>query len=408
MEDEIPGLSAYDQALLNWKRSVEAGEPDEDVCLRKGYLSTVKQVGDLTNRDLEFVISTGSVDRMNDTIATNGWELENFIANPVVLWAHSSRDLPIAQATEVGVKKKKLRSVARFTPSGMNRFADTVFEMLMLGFLRACSVGFRPKDWKRVEDDDDRPFGFDFLKQELLEWSVVPIPANPDALIGAKDAGVDLAPVAEWAVRTLDEWTESGSGLVIPRSALERTYELTTKAGKVFAIGLREVDAEAYVVKAGEFDLEAVHLPEIRQAGEPENEETKGDDDEDLEPTNVRFFDVDGEPTDDVSKAAFAEMEIDGVQRRAAVHQAQEEPEGDKGSPSSEELDAIEDKVFGDEEVDLSDVDFGKLFGDEDEEREVSEGDVLEELFADGGEAFRASIKESVDEAVASIRGELD
>ena len=54
----------------------------------------------------------------------------------------------------------------------------------------------------------------DFLEQELYEFSIVPVPSNPDAMREAK--GVDLAPLVGWAEETLD--TVRGPGLWVPHA----------------------------------------------------------------------------------------------------------------------------------------------------------------------------------------------
>lgn len=136
-------------------------------------------------RELQFTISTETVDRMGDTIKADGWELDAYRKNPVVLWGHDSDSLPVGKATRVWVEGGKLKATAEFTPEGMAKFNDTVFAMLKDGFLNAVSVGFMPKDYKFTEDSDRR-FGIDFLKQELLEFSVVSVPANPEALLDEK------------------------------------------------------------------------------------------------------------------------------------------------------------------------------------------------------------------------------
>jgi hypothetical protein len=51
-------------------------------------------------------------------------------------------------------------------------------------------------------DDPQRRFGIDFLEQELLEFSwCVPVPANAEALVEGRAAGIDqVAPLLDWAV----------------------------------------------------------------------------------------------------------------------------------------------------------------------------------------------------------------
>ena len=64
--------------------------------------------------------------------------------------------------------------------------ANTVLQMIDGGFLRATSVGFRPLRFER----NAQRGGNDFKEQELLEFSVVPVGANPQAVRALKSAGL--------------------------------------------------------------------------------------------------------------------------------------------------------------------------------------------------------------------------
>src|SRR3990172_10200026 len=125
-----------------FREAVKAGNPPADVMmLRKGFTCEVtKAEGD--SRTLDFTISTPSTDRMGDKIMAGGWKLDAYRKNPVMLWAHDSSMLPVAKATNVRIDNGKLRATAEFTPAGMSKFNDTVFEMYKGGFLSATSVGF--------------------------------------------------------------------------------------------------------------------------------------------------------------------------------------------------------------------------------------------------------------------------
>lgn len=168
---------------------------------RRDYTATIK-AGEGASRSMTFTISTAAVDRMGDTVAVEGWKLENYRKNPVVLWAHDSSSLPVAKAPRVWIEDGALKAEAEFTPAGMARFNDTVFDMLKGGFLNAVSVGFQPLKWQWTEAPD-RKFGIDFAEQELLEFSIVPVPANAEALVEARAAGIDVAPLRDWAERTI-------------------------------------------------------------------------------------------------------------------------------------------------------------------------------------------------------------
>lgn len=186
-------------AMLSIERFHEAArdapEPLAEIGVQHSFDTEIK-ASETDSRSLIFTISTASVDRMGDTIAVDGWKLDNYRKNPVVLWAHDSSSLPLARASKIWIEDNKLKADAQFTPSGMARFNDTVFDMLKGKFLNATSVGFQPLKYA-FTDDPQRRFGIDFMEQELLEFSIVCVPANQEALIEARAAGIDIEPMID-------------------------------------------------------------------------------------------------------------------------------------------------------------------------------------------------------------------
>ena len=161
-----------------------------------------------------FTISTGSVDRDRDTIESNGWDLEAYRKNPVVLFGHQSCQPPIGKAAAVEVRSGSLRADVIFARPGTYDLADTVRGLVDQDILRATSVGFIPQKWMF----DEERGGVDYIEQELYEFSIVPIPSNPEALREAK--GVELAPIADWCERWLEE--VKGPGLWVPKITVEQ------------------------------------------------------------------------------------------------------------------------------------------------------------------------------------------
>ena len=139
--------------------------------------TTVRAAGP---RKYRFTISTDSPDRMRDTIAPSGWRLDAFLRNPVVLWAHDSSEPPIARASDVRVAGNALAATVEFPEPGTYDRADEIRRLLEQDFIRATSVGFLPIKWKYNEARG----GVDFQEQELLEFSLVPVPANPACVVG--------------------------------------------------------------------------------------------------------------------------------------------------------------------------------------------------------------------------------
>jgi hypothetical protein len=73
-----------------------------------------------------------------------------------------------------------------FAPAGVDPHIDAVRKLWELGFLNAASVGFTPKSGTPTGKGGTR-----YTDWELLEFSIVPIPANADALRLAFDGAVN-------------------------------------------------------------------------------------------------------------------------------------------------------------------------------------------------------------------------
>jgi len=146
----------------------------------------VKKIGE---RQYEFTASTSGIDRDGESILASGWDLRNFKKNPVLMYAHDYRTLPIGKVPRVWTSKDgTLKNTVQFPPEGTYEFADIVERLVDTGYLKTESVGFIPKEWD--EGDGDKSPRRTYTKQELLEISIVPVPSNPDALRNAVDEGV--------------------------------------------------------------------------------------------------------------------------------------------------------------------------------------------------------------------------
>ena len=161
--------------------------------LRKSLLTDlVEAAPEVDTRTLRFTITTGAVDRDNDTVNPKGWKTANYLKNPVFLWAHDYSQLPIGKAIALEMTGDRLVASVKFADHPM---AEAVYRLYKDGFMSATSVGFQPL--KVVENEERR--GYDFVEQDLLEFSAVPVPANPEALIEARSAGVDMTAMQTWA-----------------------------------------------------------------------------------------------------------------------------------------------------------------------------------------------------------------
>lgn len=151
--------------------------------LRGGMACEVKAVSD---DEMDFIGSDGSVDRYNEVIETKGWVLENFRANPVIPDCHdySSITKILGHATSVSVKEGRLVNRVKFCLD--NPLGLMACKMAKGGFIKSQSVGFIPLEWTNGigKDQPSRTYS----KCELLEISLVVVPANPGATLALKGA----------------------------------------------------------------------------------------------------------------------------------------------------------------------------------------------------------------------------
>lgn len=145
------------------------------------FTTTMKMMGD-ASRVIQFTGTLETTDRMGDVIEAKGWELGNYVKNPVYLWDHDPSLPPIGKTLKMEQRGNALIFDVEFAPAEVNPFADRIFRSYKEGFLSAVSVGFIPKEVEAIRDAKGVMTGFRIKKQELLELSAVSIPAHQDAL----------------------------------------------------------------------------------------------------------------------------------------------------------------------------------------------------------------------------------
>ncbi len=146
------------------------------------YIRMFRETGEapppLPGTPLRFVASTEALARDGFSIRADGWQLDNYRKNPVVLWGHDYVSRPPIGRAAVQIEAGRLTSDIVFDQG--DDFAREVERKYRDGFLHAVSVG-----WNTVEQD-----GQTVTRAELLDISAVPVPGDPDALIQRQTAAM--------------------------------------------------------------------------------------------------------------------------------------------------------------------------------------------------------------------------
>jgi HK97 family phage prohead protease len=159
---------------------------------------------------MEFVLSDATPDRMGDIIEVEGWELDNFKKNPIALFNHNA-NFPIGKWKNIKNGEGALRGHLELAPKGTSSRIDEIRRLIDAGILKAVSVGFRPIDSAPINKKDPWS-GMRFTKQELVETSLVAVPANPNALAVAKSLKISSATLDLVFAKTGRQNNVSGGG----------------------------------------------------------------------------------------------------------------------------------------------------------------------------------------------------
>jgi uncharacterized protein len=309
-------------------------EEDEMDTIKKQINFEIKQLGEEKERVLRFVGSDENPDRDSDIIEVAGWKTDEYMKNPVFLWAHNGHMTPpIGKAVNVtkDLIAKKLIFDIKFptieelssdieNPAEHAKFTDMIYNMYKNGYMNATSVGFKglkikTRDDASVIDKPEWQRGKRYIEQNLLELSAVPIPANANALIDASSKGlIDENTIKSFFIPKNEE-TEVGK--VENEIIEEKTeQEIEEKAGARLSketSTLLKACADSIEKAIGEH--KASHKEQTKKynkcmeqlkslMGECEPEEPEGDDppEEDIEPKNLK----------DEIKKAFNELKDEG------------------------------------------------------------------------------------------------
>ena len=178
----------------------------------------------------EIVINSGMPDRGGDRVFADGVDISDWQKNPVVMWLHDYKGATPAAGIPLGTGTT-IRAVNGELVAGAinwlekDPFVDRVRNAWNQNVLRTVSIGFEPP-----EDAGDMPRndfgGIDYKKCKLLEYSIVPIPMDADALrrksfpdlVEGKHSQKEISDELDYALSLIKDWNFNESNQVLIKS----------------------------------------------------------------------------------------------------------------------------------------------------------------------------------------------
>jgi len=175
---------------------------------------------DKDSREAEFVASTETPVDMGwgdpEVLRTAGARLERYQANPVVLDSHNRCSLGDVVGQAVSIEREDRQLVVRIRFSEATQSGRQGWALVQEGSLRAVSIGYRVCKILEVPSGEEDGEGDGLVRGpavvvtewELLEVSLVPVPADPNALKRAYAAATKEAPMAKRKTKAGPPWAD--------------------------------------------------------------------------------------------------------------------------------------------------------------------------------------------------------
>jgi HK97 family phage prohead protease len=193
-------------------------------------------------RTVTFVASDGSRDSAHTVLNQAGWDLKRFNSNPVIgynhevygAWDTKDVDFVIGKGRAY-VEDNTLLVDITFEPKEINELAEKVYQKILFGSLNAVSVGFLPIGkgaWgKGEEGPGEERETYYYAGQELLEISVVNIPANANATRKGEDrAAEELEALRKEAEKQPEDSKDAGEDRAAAFAAVEQRAQIVMAA----------------------------------------------------------------------------------------------------------------------------------------------------------------------------------
>jgi phage head maturation protease len=201
------------------------------------YIDSVKskeiEVDGQTKTVYPFVLTSEIVDRDGDVVVINDLNIDNYKKNPVVFFEHDTRQNAVGNA--YNIKKLKDKVTADVWFHELDEESKQIKRYVDAGVYRSGSIGFRVygSRKRRAERDEKTPFETvnELMPTELYEFSVVKIPANPDAIMKAHER--ELEAKQKGLLKDTDNIMEFKAGAVLNQKNKQNLLDAKEKIENV-------------------------------------------------------------------------------------------------------------------------------------------------------------------------------
>jgi len=164
--------------------------PETDLCVTNAVIKVLNNKEEPDKLWIEGIANANVVDRMQERLDPIGLDITNFLKNRQLL-AHHSYYHPIGQVESIDVTDDGVLFKAWIgnpKAAKLTAMQEEIISLVKQGILKTVSVGFIPKQVRPAEYDEQGNLSTPTIveKWELLELSIVAIPANQGSVFDIK------------------------------------------------------------------------------------------------------------------------------------------------------------------------------------------------------------------------------
>jgi phage head maturation protease len=208
-------------------------------------------------RQVTAIVSTASIDRDNEVVLPSGMRSKNYAGNPTVMYNHQWDKLPIGNCLWIKPDKDTIKAGYTVSDDGPGSMSNLVWNCLKDGRLNAHSISFQPyKSSPPTPQEvranpklaDCRMIHRDY---DLLEFSVVNLPAQPEALVLAISKGYSqeiISFLKENKTMEQKEIMEKVEPMITDKSKRDTLYKFAAKYIK--SLSIKDLVEKASEIKA--------------------------------------------------------------------------------------------------------------------------------------------------------------
>jgi HK97 family phage prohead protease len=136
------------------------------------------------SKGIAWTLSTYDLDRMGERIDPLGWDFKQYARNPIIEWSHLFYIPAIGKIEGLTSDENGLHGRVFFNDKEYDPFGWAIGQRVENKVIQAGSVGFRALEVEIPSKEESKDGTYlIFRRQELLEFSICNVPANPFALM---------------------------------------------------------------------------------------------------------------------------------------------------------------------------------------------------------------------------------